>query len=162
MSEQDRIGVLFVCMGNICRSPLAEALFHHHAEADGVLHRFAIDSAGTGGWHEGEPPDGRMAVVAASRGVHLSGEARQLTADDLDRFQHVMCMDGDNLHRTRQLGRDSASVELMLAHYGEIADMNVPDPYYGGPEGFDRVFELLDVSCRNLVRSLIQHYDSVG
>jgi protein-tyrosine phosphatase len=162
MSTSGTITVLFVCMGNICRSPMAEALFRYHAEAEGLMHRFTIDSAGTGNWHAGEPPDGRMAQVAASRSVRLSGEARQLRASDLERFDHVLCMDADNLRGTRTLASGPASVELMLAYHGDITDLDVPDPYYGGPGGFDHVFELLDVSCRNLMRSLIRQHDSTS
>ena len=161
MSESEAVGVLFVCMGNICRSPLAEALFRQHAESEGVMYRFAIDSAGTGGWHVGEPPDGRMTEVAESRNVRLSGHARQLTANDLNQFDHVICMDEDNLRATMGLGTGSARVELMLTYHGDVTDLDVPDPYYGEPQGFDHVFDLLDISCRNLMRALIRLHDPI-
>jgi protein-tyrosine phosphatase len=162
MSTSETIGVLFVCMGNICRSPMAEALFRHHAEAEGVLHRFHVDSAGTGGWHAGEPPDDRMSRVAASRDVPLSGSARQLIVSDLDLFDHVICMDAENLRGAEQLGRGSASVALLLSYHENVDERDVPDPYYGGPEGFDHVFDLLDVSCRNLVQALLRHDDAAS
>ncbi|MDP6478690.1 MAG: low molecular weight protein-tyrosine-phosphatase [Phycisphaerales bacterium] len=160
MSEEDTIRVLFVCMGNICRSPMAEALFRHHAEAEGVMHRFEVDSAGTDDWHVGESPDARMTEVASSRNVHLSGAARQLNASDLKRFDHVLCMDSGNLRSTKRLGSGPAVVELVLSYHSDAVDLDVPDPYYGGAEGFDRVFGLLDTSCRNLMRSLLRRHDS--
>ena len=153
------IGVLFVCMGNICRSPTSEAMFRHHATEAGLLEAFDIDSAGTGGWHAGDSPDGRMHEAAMERGIELVGQARQIVAEDLNRFQYVLCMDGDNLRGVLQLGEGSADVSLMLSHHQSSGLEDVPDPYYGGVRGFAHVVELLDVACRNLLQDLIDRHE---
>jgi protein-tyrosine phosphatase len=145
-------------MGNICRSPTAEAMFRHHAVEAGLLHHFEIDSAGTGGWHAGDPPDGRMHEAAGEQGVALVGHARQIVTDDLDRFHYVLCMDGDNLRGVRRLGKGSATIDLMLSHHEASGLDDVPDPYYGGPDGFAEVVALLDVACRNFLQHLIDRH----
>ncbi len=158
MSSQSRVSVLFICMGNICRSPTAEAMFRHHAEREGLLHHFEIDSAGTGAWHAGESPDGRMDEAAAAIGVRLSGSARKICASDLDRFDYVLCMDADNLANVQALGAAAGRVQLML-EYGDAADGgDVPDPYYGGAGGFRNVVEMLDGACRGLLRHLTDEH----
>ncbi len=161
MSQRDKINVLFVCMGNICRSPMAEALFVDQVERAGLSERFHVDSAGTGGWHAGEPPDARMTATAQIRGISMSGAARQVTLDDLGAFQYVLCMDSDNLHNVRALGDGDATIELMLSYHKQCSETDVPDPYYGGEEGFERVYELLDVSTAALLKSLCaRHIES--
>ncbi len=139
-----RTGVLFVCLGNICRSPLAEGLFIHRARKRGVLDRFDVDSAGTGGWHAGEAADDRMRAVAESRGVVLPSRARQVRDEDWTRFHHVLCMDRDNLDRVRTMGAPEDRSSLFLSVLGDPRRVEVPDPYYGGPEGFELVWELAD------------------
>lgn len=143
-SPEDRIGVLFVCLGNICRSPLAEGLFLHRARERGVLDRFDVDSAGTGGWHAGEPADRRMRAVGESRGVVLPSRARQVVDADWTRFHHVLCMDRDNLDRVRTMGAPFDRSTLFLSVLDDPACVEVPDPYYGGPEGFELVWKLAD------------------
>ncbi|MDH5590688.1 MAG: low molecular weight phosphotyrosine protein phosphatase, partial [Gemmatimonadota bacterium] len=101
--------VLFVCLGNICRSPLAEGVFRHLVQSDGLKHRFHIDSAGTGAWHVGEAPDGRATVVAARHGVELHGQARQIQTADLHRFDFIIVMDRDNLDNVERLAEGSGS-----------------------------------------------------
>lgn len=157
MSE--RIGVLFVCMGNICRSPMAEAMFRHVASQRGVLEHFEIDSAGTGGWHAGESPDSRMRAVASRRGVPLSGGARQIVPRDLQRFAYIVCMDSENFQGVLRLGTTEADVCLMLDHHPDARCTDVPDPYYGGREGFDHVFELLETACSHLLDTLVDGHD---
>ncbi|MDP7029522.1 MAG: low molecular weight protein-tyrosine-phosphatase [Phycisphaerales bacterium] len=147
-----------MCMGNICRSPTAEAMFRHHAEREGVLHHFDIDSAGTGAWHAGEAPDARMTEAAAARGVRLAGSARQISREDLDRYDYVLCMDGDNLDGVQALGPASARVQRMLEYGPAACGGDVPDPYYGGARGFTQVVEMLDVACRDLLRVLIDDH----
>ena len=129
--------VLFVCLGNICRSPLAEGAFRAAADARGL--QLGVDSAGTGGWHVGAPPDPRAQAVARAHGVDISGlRARQVTAADFELFTHVVAMDRDNLAALRRLGGASggARLSLLLDHVPGRAGGDVADPYYGGPEGF--------------------------
>lgn len=152
------VSVLFVCMGNICRSPMAESLFRHHARERGLLSCFRIDSAGTGGWHRSQPPDERMQEVGHAHGVQVQGAARQIDPDDLHAFDHVLCMDSDNLDGVNELGSGTADVRLMLSHHpGNVHD--VPDPYYGGGQGFETVFELLDVACQRLLDDLTSRHE---
>jgi protein-tyrosine phosphatase len=155
MSNSDRISILFVCMGNICRSPLAEGVFLHKANQRGVAGRFSVDSAGTGGWHVGEPPDHRMRQVAESRGVQLTSRARQVRKGDADRFDHIICMDRDNMRNVLRLGVAREKVSLLLEHDPDSPVAEVPDPYYGGPEGFDQVFALVDAACEKLLEKLL-------
>ena len=145
-----RRSVLFVCLGNICRSPLAEGVFLHHLEAAGLLDSVEVDSAGTGAWHVGEPPDRRSIEVARRHGMELPGKARLVCRDDFHDFDHIYAMDGSNLADLAQLSEASAgtaTVELFRAcDPGAEPDADVPDPYYGGAGGFDRVFEI-DQTC---------------
>lgn len=149
--------VLFVCTGNICRSPLAEALFAHYVRERGLSDRFAADSAGLGDWHVGDPADPRTRRVAARHGVAVPSIARQLEDRDFDRFDLVVAMDRGHLRelRSRAPLRSRDKVRLMRdydapEHHGR----DVPDPYYGGLEGFEDVYQMLAVSCRNLLDSL--------
>lgn len=142
------VRVLFVCLGNICRSPVAEGLFQDKVTAAGLAGDIEVDSAGTGGWHVGAPPDRRMTATAAARGTDLSRlKARQLVRADLDDFDHVFVMDKNNLHDTLALdpnGDHGTRVRLLREFDPEPGDYQVPDPYYGGPEGFDRVYDMVD------------------
>src|SRR5688572_30514925 len=106
--------VCFVCMGNICRSPLAENVFRHKARQRGVEQRFDIDSAGTGGWHAGEPPDPRVRQVASARGIRMSGAARQVKREDFSAFDLLICMDDENREALLHMGAPSAKVKLLL------------------------------------------------
>lgn len=143
MSGGAPTGVLFVCLGNICRSPLAEGLFLHRARERGVLDRFDVDSAGTGGWHEGERADPRMRALAESRGVELPSLARPVRLpEDVDRFPVILCMDRDNLETLHGRGIPASQARLYLSVIPELGTDEVPDPYYGGPEGFERVWDL--------------------
>jgi protein-tyrosine phosphatase len=146
MSDDGRTSVLFVCLGNICRSPLAEGVFRHLARERGVESAYEIDSAGTGGWHAGEAPDRRAAAVARRRGVPLESVARQVSPDDLDRFDRIVAMDRDNLSKLESLKRrhgGRARLHLLRDFDPEPGDGEVPDPYYGGPDGFDHVYEMV-------------------
>lgn len=147
------VRVLFVCLGNICRSPLAEALFQQKVTAAGLEARFEIDSVGTGGWHVGVPPDARMTATAARYDVDLSRlRGRQLTAADLGYYDHVFAMDRDNLHDTLALDPDGdhgTRVRLFREFDPEAGASGpdshaVPDPYYGGAEGFETVYAIAD------------------
>lgn len=153
-----RISVLFVCMGNICRSPAAEAVFRRCAVERGVLDRLSIDSCGTGGWHAGEAADSRMRSAASKRGVEISSVARQVTQADLADFDYILCMDDDNLEHLRSMGVDQRAV-LMLEYHDSHDGRAVPDPYYGGGDGFQRVLDLLEVACAGLLECLESQHD---
>ncbi|NNF13511.1 MAG: low molecular weight phosphotyrosine protein phosphatase [Gemmatimonadetes bacterium] len=159
-SDSPRTSVLFVCLGNICRSPLAEGIFHHLVDEAGLTDRFEIDSAGTGAWHVGERPDARAAMVASQHGVDLPSRARQITDDDLKRFDYVVVMDRENLRNVQRmsdtLGDEAvAEVVLLRAFDPEGSDGDeVPDPYYGGASGFENVYEMVHRSCRDLLDRL--------
>lgn len=156
-SHQDSLKILFVCLGNICRSPLAEGVFQHRVEERGLEGRFEADSAGTGAWHVGEPPDDRSAQVARRNGIELSGSARQMTPSDLHDFDWVIAMDRSNLDAIRALhARHGGDAELALLRDFDAEPGDVPDPYYGGPGGFDRVFELVSRSIDGLLSALLE------
>ncbi len=130
--------LLFVCLGNICRSPAADGIARAMVAQQGLDWR--IDSAGTGAWHVGHPPDNRMISTAAARGIDLSGlRARQAEPDDFLRFDHIFAMDESNLADLEQIRPPEATAELSLF----LANADVPDPYYGGDDGFERVLDLI-------------------
>ena len=158
-TDPPRTRVLFVCLGNICRSPLAENVFRHLVEEAGLEERFEVDSAGTGSWHVGEPPDSRAAAVASARGVELRGRARQVTQNDLVTFDHVIAMDRDNLEELEHMarrGEATAEIRLLRAYDPQPEGEEVPDPYYGGADGFENVFDIVSRSCRSLLASLTE------
>ncbi|HEX7243696.1 MAG TPA: low molecular weight protein-tyrosine-phosphatase [Longimicrobiaceae bacterium] len=151
--------VLFVCLGNICRSPLAESVFRHLARERGVEHLFELDSAGTSGYHAGSPPDRRSAATALARGVRVDGASRQLTAADLRRFQWVVVMDAENLAETEALHAATGGTARVhrLREWDPSPDSpDVPDPYYGGPRGFDHVHDVVERSCAALLDHLLR------
>jgi protein-tyrosine phosphatase len=154
-SDSQRVRVLFVCMGNICRSPLAEGLFLHKINQRGVAGRFSVESAGTGGWHAGELPDPRVRAVAQSRGVELCSRARQVTTGDFAAFDHIICMDEDNREHVLEMGAPPDKVRLLLECHAEAPMREVPDPYYGGADGFELVYKLVDEACEALVDELL-------
>jgi len=151
--------VLFVCMGNICRSPAAEGVFLHLLAQARLEHCFAVDSAGTGGWHVGHRADRRMIAAAERRGIHLPSRARQIEAADLQRFDHILTMDADNLAAVRRLERQApgrARISPLIDHCRRLRSPEVPDPYYGGADGFERVLDLLEDACTGLLEDLLQ------
>jgi protein-tyrosine phosphatase len=153
----DSTCVLFVCLGNICRSPLAEGAFRSLVHARGLEARYRIDSAGTGGWHAGERPDARAIAVARRNGVQLTGRARQVEPADLGDFDYLIAMDRQNLRELTALARThgaSAAIRLLREFDPEPGDSQVPDPYYGGDEGFDRVYEMVLRACAGLLEAI--------
>ncbi|WP_313536100.1 low molecular weight protein-tyrosine-phosphatase [Sphingomonas sp.] len=148
---------LFVCLGNICRSPLAEAAFRAAAEDAGVA--VVADSAGTGGWHAGEQPDRRSIAVAAKHGIDITGQrARQVTREDFDRFDHILALDPQNLADLRRIAPKGgrARLRLLLDAVPGWEGRAVDDPYYGGPEGFDRTWDEVRAAADRLVDELVQ------
>ena len=150
------VSVLFVCMGNICRSPTAEGVFRHLVLEAGLADRIAIDSAGTHAYHVGEPPDRRAAAAAARRGISLDGiSARRVSDDDFGRFHHIIAMDEDNLARLREQAPVEHHSKLRLfLEYSAGPEREVPDPYYGGAAGFERVLDLVEEASRGLLAAL--------
>ena len=148
--------VLFVCMGNICRSPTAEGVFRHHAEQAGVADQIRIDSAGTHAYHVGEPADRRARAAAERRGISLDGiAARRVSGEDFERFDFILAMDEDNLARLEAEAPDEHSHKLRLfLEFADVSETEVPDPYYGGAAGFERVLDLIEDASRGLLETL--------
>ena len=159
MAEQR---LLFVCLGNICRSPAAEGVFLHLLAQQGLEDRFVVDSAGTGGWHVGAAPDRRMRAAAERRGIDLPSRARQLELGDLSSFDRILTMDDDNLRNVQALARELgerpglAQIEPMTSHCRRLSASEVPDPYYGGEQGFEDVLDLLEDACAGLLETLLR------
>lgn len=159
LKGKEKIRVLFVCLGNICRSPAAEGIMQSIVRQKGLQGRFLIDSAGTGGWHVGDLPDRRMRVHARLRGIELIHRCRQVHESDFEDFDIIIGMDENNVEDLRRLApnpEDEGKVVGMADFFsGESSCWDsVPDPYYEGSEGFELVLDLLDNSIRNLVELL--------
>jgi protein-tyrosine phosphatase len=157
MNQAQPFRVLFVCMGNICRSPAGECVMRHLTENAGAAHLLECDSAGTIDMHTGNPPDKRMRQTAQGRGIIIGGAARQIVPADLDAFDLILTMDSEN----------RAYVDALMARHGGRAELrnfcelcrehdlsDVPDPYYGGQEGFDQVMDLLEDGCATLLEEI--------
>jgi protein-tyrosine phosphatase len=143
--------ILFVCMGNICRSPTAEGVMRHLLAERGLNGEIEVESAGTGGWHAGSPPDARATATARARGITLEGAARQVTAADFEDFDLLVAMDRDNLADLRAIAPPGTERKLRML----VADgRDVPDPYYGGPRGFEEVLDLVETACEGLLDEL--------
>ncbi|HEY7767059.1 low molecular weight protein-tyrosine-phosphatase [Longimicrobium sp.] len=160
-TRDERIRVLFVCMGNICRSPLAEAVFRHLVRERGLEDRFVIDSAGTSGYHRGAAPDRRSTETAKRRGIELTGSSRQLVAADLRRFDYVIAMDAENMQGIQLLRERSPGT----ATVGRLRDWDpdpghgdVPDPYYGGARGFDDVHDIVERATAGLLDHIVREH----
>ena len=150
--------VLMVCMGNICRSPTAEVVLRHKLRDAGLHRRVAVDSAGMIDHHQGQPPDARAIRHAALRGYDLSVlRARAVVPVDFGRFDWMLAMDGDNLRWLRRQVPAGSAIQLarLLEHAPELGEVDVPDPYYGSPEGFERVLDLIEAGCDGFVRRLL-------
>jgi len=151
MTEKTR--VLFVCLGNICRSPSAEGVFRQVVQRAGLEDRIVIDSCGTGDWHVGKAPDSRAIEAARRRGIDISDlRARQFRSDDLDRFDYVLVMDRQNLADVRDVWRQSGGTEpALFLGFGSSGHTEVPDPYYGGDQGFEHVLDLINEASEGLL-----------
>jgi protein-tyrosine phosphatase len=147
MSIDNQIKVLFVCMGNICRSPTAEGVFRHLIKEQGTADRFFIDSAGTHAYHVGEQPDRRAQQTARARGIDLSFiRARKVTRSDFAEFDYIFAMDSDNYDNLVSIcpAEHQDKIQLFLEFASNYSDRDVPDPYYGGQNGFEYVFDLVE------------------
>jgi protein-tyrosine phosphatase len=146
--------ILMVCLGNICRSPLAEGILKSKLNSD----KFIIDSAGTGAWHAGELPDFRSIDVAKKHQIDLTDQrARQFTKQDFKDFDYIYVMDESNYRNVLNLAEsnsDNEKVKLIMDH-SDLKIKNVPDPYYGGNDGFEKVYQMLDNACTNIAKKLI-------
>lgn len=150
--------ILFVCLGNICRSPSAENIMNHLIEKADLSDRIICDSAGTSSYHIGSPPDARMTSAAKQRGIVLKGQARQFVVEDFEKFDLILAMDQENyrnINYSDRQGKYGDKVRLMCDFCRNYDLKEVPDPYYGGPKGFDFVIDLLLDACQGLLEYII-------
>lgn len=148
--------ILFVCLGNICRSPTAEGVLRHKLQLAGLAGRVQVDSAGTGAWHVGKAPDPRTRAVAEQRGYLLHDlRARQVQEADFQCFDLILAMDNDNLRELRSLRPAAAVAEVdLFLRRVRLAEHEVPDPYYGGADGFERVLDMVELACDRLIEQI--------
>jgi protein-tyrosine phosphatase len=154
-----KISVLFVCLGNICRSPAAEAIFLGLLEKKGLTEAFIVDSAGTGSWHIGKKADFRMRIAAERRDIHILSKARQITSKDFEKFNYILAMDDSNFRNIQDLknrtsSTDFASIKKIQSFRSVFNVQEVPDPYFGGDEGFDYVLDILEDSVSGFLESI--------
>jgi protein-tyrosine phosphatase len=153
----DKVKLLFVCLGNICRSPAAEGVMKRKVEEAGLTQQFEIDSAGTSGYHAGDAADARMRRHARNRGLNLTSISRQVQRHDFDYFDWIIAMDDSNYDDLLSLARTQEHRQkvVKMADFCSMPDVDhVPDPYYGGDAGFERVLDILDDACNGLLQSL--------
>jgi len=148
------ITILFVCMGNICRSPAAECLMRDALDKRKIKHKFVLDSAGTGGWHVGNNPDQRMRAAAKAVGRTINGSARQVCVEDFIEFDWIFCMDKENYGNLMSMGANPEKTHLLLEFVEHQTVAEVPDPYYGGSDGFTNVISLIDEAVCELIDRL--------
>lgn len=156
-----KVSVIFVCLGNICRSPTAEAVFRQLVVNEGLQHHVHIDSAGTHAYHVNEPPDQRAQAAAARRGIDMSAlRGRRATDSDLERFDYVLAMDSENYHNLMLISDDTNrhKIRLFMDFAPGRPEDEVPDPYYGGPGGFDNVLDMVEEAAQGLLQELRSRY----
>lgn len=161
---KNKVSVVFVCMGNICRSPTAEAVFRHYVENAGLAEHILIDSAGTHDYHIGEPPDLRAQRTAQQRGYDMSSlRGRQVEAGDFHRFDYVLAMDRANLAILQRMAPRAGDTQakLFLEYARHHAEREVPDPYYGGADGFERVLDMVEDAAEGLLQEIRQRHFAI-
>jgi len=161
MSELQPVKILFVCMGNICRSPTAQGLFQQMIREQGLDKRILVDSAGTHSYHIGNPPDSRSQAVARRRGIDLSKlRSRRLVRDDFIKFDYLLGMDSDNIADMHAIRPDEASaqLQLMLEYSKRYSQRDIPDPYFGN-DGFEMVFDMIDDASRGLLEHIRSEHE---
>ena len=153
------VRILFVCMGNICRSPLAQGVFEEVLRREELDGEVFVDSAGTGRWHVGEPPDERALSAASLRGLDISSQrARKVRPGDCENFDYILTMDEDNYHMVSSLCRGRAVVRPFLDFATGSPESEVPDPYYGGPEEFERTLDLVEEASEGLLEDIRERH----
>lgn len=162
--SNDKFRVLFVCMGNICRSPAAEGVFRHYVIEKGYQDHIEIDSAGTIGYHSGSPPDARMYETASSRGYKLDSFARQVRRSDIDKFDLIIAMDYENMSDLGNITNSNGEHINLLGSFIDTNDTSdiiqeVPDPYYGGNSGFERVLDMIEEACPGMLKYCLERID---
>ena len=153
------VRVLFVCLGNICRSPLAQGVLEDVLRREELEDEVFVDSAGTGSWHVGSPPDNRAQRTASARGLELSDQrARRISPDDCEEFDYVLTMDEQNYRTVASLCRGSAVVRPFLDFAPHSPEREIPDPYGGGPDGFERVLDLVEEASEGLLKDIRERH----
>jgi len=151
--------ILFVCLGNICRSPAAEGVFLNLLSSKQLTEYYDVDSAGTGGWHVGSQADSRMRYAAQKRGINILSISRQIKQEDLYDYDLILAMDNDNLKEIKNLAKGlniklDEKIKLILSYSPDTSLLEVPDPYYGGEKGFEKVLDLLEDACNGLLEDI--------
>ena len=154
-----RKSILFVCLGNICRSPAAEAVFLESLRIKNLQNKFIVDSAGTGGWHVGRLADKRMREAALKRGISIDSKARQICLDDFERFDQILTMDDSNFADVNSLAKElvkpsNTQVRSLMSYSKNQSIQEVPDPYYGGDQGLEEVLDLLEEAIEGLLHKI--------
>jgi len=164
MNDKTKVSVLFVCMGNICRSPTAEGVFRHTVKQRNLLASIHIDSAGTHAYHIGEQPDSRSQKTARSKGIDLSGQtARKAVAEDFSKFDYIIAMDRSNYENLKQIrdksnSEQTANLHLFMEFTSIWENEEVPDPYYGGDNGFEQVFDMVQSASEGLLEHIVKNH----
>lgn len=162
-ADMVRHRLLFACLGNICRSPMAEGVFRRVAEEEGVAHLFEIDSAGMGDWHKGQAPDPRAQKAALSRGVDISAQsARKVELEDFEHFDLILAMDGSNIADLEDVAphAERHKIRRFLDFAPHLEEDDVPDPYYGGEAGFDHALDLIEAASKGLLTELMREAEA--
>ena len=155
--EQKNINLLFVCLGNICRSPAAEGIMKKMIEDEGIENKVFVDSAGTSNWNEGKTPDERMRAHGSQRGYDFCSTARTFKSSDFNSFDYILVMDNNNYMNVKKLAKsdeDISKIHMMTDFSNNFSNDHVPDPYYGGDDGFELVMDLLEDACKGLLEDV--------